>query len=134
MRIMLPMAFSCILCACATSPVGVNEAKTGHVIANPWLNPAPNTGEFTVTRDSGLMGGACAQKIYVDGYEIASLRSGQKATVYLPAGDHKAGVTAAGICGGGTDGVAFHIKAGAHEVYRVASGQSGDIKIEPSAF
>jgi hypothetical protein len=123
-----------LLVGCATSPIGSGEASMGHAIPNEWQLPAPNTGKFVVTRDSGLMGAACSQRIYVDGTPIGDLRTGQKVTVYLPAGEHVAGVKPAGICGGGSASAQVVMAAGATKLYRVASGQSGDVKIEPSAF
>src|ERR1700730_6375742 len=81
-----------LLVGCATSPIGSGEASMGHPIPNDWQSPAPNTGKFVVTRDSGFMGAACSQRIYVDGTPIGDLRTGQKVTVYLPAGEHIAGV------------------------------------------
>lgn len=122
------------IAGCATSPVGADDAKVGTLISNPWQNPSPNAGEFVVTRDKGLMGGACSQEVYVDSHAIATLRTGQKVIVYLPPGKHMAGVRPTGLCGGGSAGVALTVEAGKRQVYRVASGQSGDVKIEPSPF
>jgi hypothetical protein len=82
---------------------------------------------------NGLMM-ATAARIYVDGRPIADLRSGQSVTVYLPVGEHVTGVIHDGLCGGGSASANLTMIAGATRVYRVASGQSGDIKIEPSAF
>jgi hypothetical protein len=120
--------------ACATDPAGSAQASPGSAIANEWQLPAPNTGKLIVTRDSGFMGAACSQRIYVDGTPIADLRSGQSVTVYLPVGEHVAGVMHGGLCGGGSSSTNIIMVSGATKVYRVASGQSGDIKIEPSAF
>jgi len=80
------------------------------------------------------MGAACSQRIYVDGTPIADLRSGQSVTVYLPPGKHVTGVMSGGMCGGGSSSAQMTMAAGGTELFRVASGQSGDIKIEPSAF
>lgn len=123
-----------LLFGCATSPVASGEASMGHPIANEWQSPGPNTGKLVVTRDSGFMGAACSQRVYVDGTPIGDLRTGQKVTVYLPAGEHVAGVKPAGMCGGGSASAQMVMAVGATKVFRVASGQSGDVKIEPSAF
>ena len=130
----LTVAAVSALAGCATSPVGSGEASTGSTIVNQWQQPGPNTGTLVITRDSGFMGAACSQRIYVDGTPVGDLRSGQKVTVYLPAGEHMAGIRPNGICGGGSSSVALTMSPGATKVYRVASGQSGDVKIEPSAF
>lgn len=120
------------LAGCATSPGG--SSSPGHPLANQWQSPTPNSGTLVVTRDSGFMGAACSQRIYVDGTPIADLRSGQSVTVYLPAGKHVAGVMSGGMCGGGSSSAQLVMEAGGMERFRVAGGQSGDLKIEPSAF
>jgi hypothetical protein len=43
-------------------------------------------------------------------------------------------VMSGGMCGGGSSSAQMTMAAGGTELFRVASGQSGDIKIEPSAF
>lgn len=128
------LAVLCILSGCATSPIGSASASPGHKLPNEWQLPGVNTGKLIVTRDSGFMGAACSQRIYVDGTPIADLRSGQSVTVYLPAGKHVAGVMSGGMCGGGSSSAQMLMASGGTELFRVASGQSGDIKIEPSAF
>jgi hypothetical protein len=129
----LILSAACLLAAgCATSPS--TSSSPGHALPNQWQSPSPNSGVLTVTRDSGFMGAACSQRIYVDGTPIADLRSGQSVTVYLPAGKHVAGVMSGGMCGGGSSSAQMVMASGGSERFRVASGQSGDLKIEPSAF
>jgi len=72
--LLIPAAF--MLDGCATRPVGADGAKLGTANSNPWQQQLPDTGEFVVTRGSGLMDGACSEEIYVDSHEIATLRSG----------------------------------------------------------
>jgi hypothetical protein len=133
-KIIALLALSSLLGACATSPIASGEASAGKPVTNQFQTPAADSGSLIVTRDSGFMGAACSQKIYVDGTQIGSLRSGQKVQVYLPAGEHVAGVMSGGMCGGGSSSTQIIVKAGGTKHLRVASGQSGDIKIEPSAF
>lgn len=122
------------LAGCATSPVGADAANPGTIVPNPWQNPSPGTGELVVVRDKGFTGSACAEKVYVDSQEVAELRTGQRVSVYLPPGEHTAGVKPAGMCGGGSATTNINVVAGRRQVYRVGSQQSGDIKIEPSPF
>jgi hypothetical protein len=42
--------------------------------------------------------------------------------------------TQGGICGGGTDQTAVNVTLEKPAKLRIAAGQEGDIKIEPSAF
>ena len=130
------IVFLCILglAGCATSPIGADNAKPGMVVQNPWLSASPGTGEVLFVRDKGYMGSACAEKIYVDTQEVAELRTGQRVSVYLPPGEHVAGVKPSSICAGGSAALSINVVAGGHQMYRVARQQSGDLKIEPSAF
>jgi hypothetical protein len=77
------LAVLSILSGCATSPIGSASASPGHQLPNEWQSPGVNTGKLIVTRDSGFMGAACSQRIYVDGTPVADLRSGQSVTVAL---------------------------------------------------
>jgi hypothetical protein len=123
-----------LLAGCATVPMSSTDAEPGTPITNDWQSPKPGTGKFVVTRDTGFAGAACAQRVSVDTCPIADLRTGQTVTVYLPQGEHVAGVETTGICGGGNSSAEVNITAGSTKYYRVGSGQSGDLKIEGSAF
>jgi hypothetical protein len=130
----LATAALALVAGCATRPVASGEARGGTPISNEWQAPTANTGRFVVTRDRGMMGAACSQRVYVDGSPIGDLRSGQSITVYLPSGDHVAGVMPNGFCGGGSASTDVRMTAGATRYYRIASEQGGDVRIEPSAF
>jgi hypothetical protein len=123
-----------LLAGCATSPISAGDATPGKVIAFQLAPPHTATGEFVVTRDVGMMGAACKTRVFIDSTLFAELTQGQTATAHLTPGEHIAGVENGGICGGGVAQASFVIVEGATRYYRIAGGQSGDLKIEPTAF
>ena len=103
------------LVACATTPLTINQAAVvpeSRILAPQWLAQASNTGSLVVKRDSGFMGSACTIRVFVDSVVA----------------------TSNGICGGGTSEAAVVIMPERQRILRIASGQSGDIFLQPSAF
>ena len=104
------------------------------ILTQKWRSPSSNTGSLIVKRDTGLMGSACAVRLFVNGIPAADLQTSEKVQFFLPAGEYVLGATATGICGGGTTGASVVIVKNRQRVYRISSGQGGDIHIQPSAF
>jgi len=125
--------------ACTTSPVSVNEAKAVTPLA---YQAAPNEPYATVTvvRDSGFEGSACSLGLFVDGKVSAILDTSQKATLYIPVGEHIVGASSvgAGLCGAFTSNIIREIsamfKGGEMRQYRMGVSTSGDIILQPTAF
>lgn len=131
------LALTALLSACATQPVSNSQARAvppSSILSAQLLSPGPGTGKLIVKRDSGLMGAACSIRIYVDGEPVVDLGTAEKFEFYLPTGDHVLGARPNGICGGGASEAGVVIAENRTKVYRVSSGQSGDIRIQPSAF
>ena len=125
------------LTACATSPVTVNQASAvpdSRVLARQWLTQTPNSGSLVVKRDSGFMGSACTIRVFVDAVPVADLGPSEKVELFVALGEHSVVVTSNGICGGGTSEAAVIIMPERQRILRIASGQSGDIYLQPSAF
>ena len=123
--------------ACATNPITVNQATAvpeSRVLARQWLTQASNTGSLVVKRDSGFMGSACTIRVFVDAVPVADLKPAEKVEVFVSFGEHSVVVTSNGICGGGTSETAVVIMPERQRILRIASGQSGDILLQPSAF
>ncbi|WP_218511224.1 DUF2846 domain-containing protein [Variovorax sp. dw_308] len=95
---------------------------------------APGTVPVTFKRDSGLMGGACSQRLYVNGSPIADLRAGQFVVIYLQPGQHIVGARPNGVCGGGDAEAEITVREGQARSYRISSDQGGSLKIQPTAF
>ena len=125
------------LAACATSPLTVDQAATvpnSRILASQWLTQTPNTGSLVVKRDSGFMGSACTIRVFVDAVPVADLAPSEKVELFIGLGEHNVVVTSNGICGGGTSEAAVVIMPERQRILRIASGQSGDIFLQPSAF
>ena len=125
------------LTACATTPVTVNQAvavPNSRILASQWLTQAPNTGSLVVKRDSGFMGSACTIRVFVDAVPVADLGPSEKVELFVALGEHSVVATSNGICGGGTSEAAVVIMPERQRILRIASGQSGDIYLQPSAF
>jgi len=125
------------LMACATSPLTVNQTAkvpNSRVLAIQWITQGPNTGSLVVKRDGGFMGSACMIRVFVDAVPVADLAPSEKVELFVAFGEHSVVATSNGICGGGTSEAAVVIMPERQRILRIASGQSGDIFLQPSAF
>ena len=125
------------LAACATTPLTINQAAAvpeTRILAPQLLAQASNTGSLVVKRDSGFMGSACTIRVFVDAVPVADLKSAEKVELFVALGEHSVVATSNGICGGGTSEAAVVIMPERQKILRIASGQSGDIFLQPSAF
>jgi hypothetical protein len=129
------------LIGCATSPVSVHQASlvpSSRMLAPQLVSQvqaqAQPTGSLIIKRDSGLMGSACTIRVFVDAVPVADLAPSEKVEVFVPTGEHIVGVTSNGICGGGVAEAAVVIFPERQKILRIASGQSGDIYLQPTAF
>jgi hypothetical protein len=126
------------LAACATTPVTINQAASvpsSRILAPQLLAQAKNTGSLVVKRDSGFMGSACSIRVFVDAVPVADLAPSEKVEVFVAFGEHSVVVTSSsGFCGGGTSETAVVIMPERQRILRIASGQSGDIILQPSMF
>ena len=137
MRFLVLFLMLLSLAACATTPLTINQAaavpKT-RILAPQLLAQAPNTGSLVVKRDSGFMGSACTIRVFVDAVPVADLKSAERVELFVALGEHSVVATSNGICGGGTSEAAVVIMPERQRILRIASGQSGDIFLQPSAF
>jgi hypothetical protein len=132
-------ALACLaLTACATSPITINQATavpTARVLAPQLLSQTQYTGSLIIKRDSGFMGSACTIRIFVGATPVADLSPSEKVEIFLPLGEHIVVATSnSSFCGGGVSEAAVVIRPEQQNILRVASGQSGDIHLQPSAF
>jgi len=126
------------LTACATTPLTLNQTAAvpeSRVLARQFLTGTSNSGSLIVKRDSGFMGSACTIRVFVDAVPVADLRPAEKVELFVALGEHSVVATAtSGICGGGTSEAAVVIMPERQRILRIASGQSGDIFLQPSSF
>ncbi|MGE5304302.1 MAG: hypothetical protein ACM3TN_13400 [Alphaproteobacteria bacterium] len=134
---LLALLFFLLLTACATTPLTVDQASavpSSRILAPQLVAQRSNTGILVVKRDSGFMGSACTIRVFLDAVPVADLAPSEKVELYVPLGEHSVVVTSNGICGGGTSEAAVVIMPERQRILRIASGQSGDIYLQPSAF
>ena len=126
------------LSACATSPVAINQAAavpSSRILAPQYLAPAQYTGSLIIKRDGGFMGSACNVRVFVGAVPVADLAPSEKVELFVPLGEHVvAAASSSSFCGGGISEAAVIITPEHQKILRVASGQSGDIHLQPSAF
>ena len=137
MRFLVLFLMLLSLAACATTPLTINQAAAvpeTRILAPQLLAQASNTGSLVVKRDSGFMGSACTIRVFVDAVPVADLKSAEKVELFVALGEHSVVATSNGICGGGTSEAAVVIIPERQKILRIASGQSGDIFLQPSEF
>jgi type IV pilus biogenesis protein CpaD/CtpE len=137
MRFLVLFLMLLSLAACATTPLTINQAAAvpeTRILAPQLLAQASNTGSLVVKRDSGFMGSACTIRVFVDAVPVADLKSAEKVELFVALGEHSVVATSNGICGGGTSEAAVVIMPERQKILRIASGQSGDIFLQPSGF
>ncbi|HEX5605255.1 MAG TPA: hypothetical protein VFY96_02010 [Candidatus Binatia bacterium] len=126
------------LTACATTPLTLNQTVAipeSRVLAPQFLSQTSNAGSLVLKRDGGFMGSACTIRVFVDAVPVADLKPSERVELFVPLGEHSVVATATGaICGGGTSEAAVVIMPERQRILRIASGQSGDIFLQPSAF
>jgi hypothetical protein len=82
-------ALAAALVACGTTPTPVSQthpAPVERVFAYS-AQPAGEYGTLIVTRDSGLFGSAMGIDLIVNGTKAATLRQGERVTLFLPANE-----------------------------------------------
>lgn len=124
--------------ACATSPIAIKDASAvpaSRILAPQLLVPTQYTGSLVIKRDGGFMGSACVIRVFIEALPVADLAPSEKIEIYVPLGEHVVAVTSASsFCGGGVSEAAVVIAPERQRILRIASGQSGDLHLQPSAF
>lgn len=95
------------LAGCSTSQVPADKAvqvPADRVLAFASKPTTPH-GTIVVTRDTGLIGGACYVGILIDGKFSARIDTGEVVSLYVPTGEHLVGLAkdehSGGACGWG---------------------------------
>jgi hypothetical protein len=126
------------LSACATSPITINQASSvppSRILAPQLLTQAQYTGSLIIKRDSGFMGSACTVRVFVGATPVADLAPSEKVELFVPLGEQLVAATSiSSFCGGGVSEAAVVITPEHQKILRIASGQSGDIHLQPSGF
>jgi hypothetical protein len=122
-----------LLVGCSTSPISSDQADP---VPSDRLYAftAKAESRLVVTRDTGILGGACNYKLYIDGKYAAAFGSGETATFGLKPGNHILGIAAGPPCGGaGLIESEVTIDAGQTLKRRIAINSSG-FRLTPTAY
>ncbi|WP_312273611.1 hypothetical protein [Pseudescherichia sp.] len=135
-RIFLTVVFLGIA-GCATKPITNDQAK--EVPAQRLVDPSlttqrDKTGPVVIKRDDGLRGSICTVRVFADSKPVADLKSAEKVTLYLAAGEHVFSAQGTGACYGGLSGQAGKVSEEKTLTYRIGLGSVGDFAIYPEAF
>ena len=84
------LAGAVMLAGCST-PVTSSDAKpvpAERVFGYQAKPQGVDFGTVVITRDTGFVGGGVAVTVSIDGKQAAALRTGERVTLYVPAGEH----------------------------------------------
>jgi hypothetical protein len=123
-----------LLAACSTTPVSLSEATPvppdRHLA---YKQAGNNTGAVVVRRDSGIQSSMCATQILVNGQIAAYIRTGERITLHLPAGDFILGAVADSICAGGLVELRAQATPGTPQYFRVGYDSNGTFGLYATA-
>ncbi len=128
-RLIIAIISMSVLTACSTSPA--TSAKT----VSPMLysTASSDTAKVTVTRDSGVVGAACAAKIFVDDKIAGQLKPSESVTLHIPSGRHIISFdTRGGLCPSMTDAVDVNLIKDDVKKYRIRSDLNGNYQLLPT--
>lgn len=128
-RVLFAVIAVATLSACSTSPA--TSAKT----VSPMLysTASSDTAKVTVTRDSGVVGAACAAKIFVDSKIVGQLKPSESVTLHIPNGRHIISFdTRGGLCPSMTDAVDVNLIKNDVKKYRIRSDLNGNYQLLPT--
>lgn len=129
------------LAGCVTKPPRADQLRTpssDRLLA--FQNQAAGDGQIVVTRDVGMSGSACYGAIFIDGAVVAKLGTGERATFYVPSGEHIVGTwnTGSGLCGyrEGKDRreTSTIVKAGESKRFRITINPNSGVEITPTTI
>lgn len=124
---------------CATSPVSNADAvpvSRERILDPAYLENKPGTGQVTLKRDSGFLGGGCAARVFVNAVPVVELRTSEKAVLHLAPGEYifSVQVTGRGLCKySNTPEIRSTVAASDALTFRVAV-EMGGLAIYPTAF
>jgi hypothetical protein len=126
-----------LLCGCATTVVSTEDAAPvplARIMVNQWSAAAPGTGGLIIKRDRGFMAGGCGIKLFIDGNAIAVFEPSEKLNLFLPLGKHLLGADGVGLCKGNLAETSVTIEPDHVAAFRISVQQSGDLRLQPTAF
>lgn len=128
-KIIAVVSVAVLLGACSTNPA----ATTRPVSSTLYSAPTTETATVTVTRDSGVLGSACAMKLSIDDAVVARLRPSDSVMLYIPSGSHIISFdTRGGLCPSLVDAIDVNLDKGSIKKYRIRADLSGNYQLLPT--
>ena len=130
------------LAGCSTSQVPADRAlpvPADRVLAYS-LKPETPYGTIIVSRDTGMIGGACYVGILVDGKFSARIDTGEIVSLYVPVGEHLVGLVgderSSGMCGWGElrKEQSTSLSPGQVKRFRIGGDTNVGLDIRPSSI
>lgn len=88
---------------------------------------------ITVTRDSGIVGAACAAKLSIDNKVVAKLKPSDSVKLNVPSGRHILSFdTRGGLCPSVSDAVEVTLNKGDDKRYRIRADTNGNFQLLPT--
>jgi hypothetical protein len=130
MRLFAALA-CCLLAACSTTPISLEEAAPPTAVLAPdLLTAAPGTGAVVILRDRGMSGSGCLHQVKVDGRHVATLDNSEGVTLHLPPGQHVLSVDfGRGLCPNVALSAEPNVQSGGRIVYRISLAADGATRL-----
>lgn len=128
------------LAGCSTTPVPDSAASavpSDRLYGPALARPVSGGGSITVRRDSGLLGGGCSVRVWINGQPAADLWPSERVAIPVGAGEHIVSAQGNAICTGALLEVPAHVKPGREARFRIGyGGGSGGAQfiLAPTAF
>ena len=122
------------LAGCSTTPISNADA----VPVPPerhlrYTHARAGTVPVLIKRDVGMMGSACATRVFVDGELAAYVRAGEKVILNVPTGEVVFGAEPSGICAGGLVEREARLTHGKRVQFRIGADHTGSIGLYRTA-
>ena len=137
MKFLLPLAITCLVSACATSPVAFTAASPvapSNLLEGyaAYARETTRTVRVIVVRDSGMLGAAASVKLSIDGKEVAKLWSSQRLELFLPPSAYIFSVEPSPRLGGALVERDVLISPNGKYAFRISLDGSGSFSLQPS--
>ena len=128
-KILFAVAAIVTLSACSTKPT----TSTGILTPTLYSTATTDSGLITVTRDSGIVGAACAAKLSIDNKVVAKLKPSDSVKLNVPSGRHILSFdTRGGLCPSVSDAVEVTLNKGDDKRYRIRADTNGNFQLLPT--
>lgn len=117
-------------------PVGPTGPTPAAAVVETAVTPRDGAGAIVVTRDRQLRRGKCSFDVALDGSPVATLRPGERVTLYADPGERRVAISAGREegCDAAVAEVPLKVVASATTQVRVRSDAKYDLKVEATTY